>query len=166
MMMITNVLDLTHIRDIPTLNSSNNVLRGHSRIRASTCIPRRWMAGSPCRWPVEVEIKMNPYIPQKSISCDSWMVFFPRLLRHTLNLWNPSNPFSIARRSRWKPCHGGKSTTRRRYHPRFGCHHGWLGSSIEDLLWHGACAGWIAGWPAPSGSLWIMGSKEWLKLKR
>ena len=64
MMMITNVLDLTHIRDIPTLNSSNNVLRGHSRIRASTCIPRRWMAGSPCRWPVEVEIKMNPYIPR------------------------------------------------------------------------------------------------------
>ena len=108
MMMIKNM-----IRDIPTLNSSNNVLRGHSRIRASTCIPRRWMAGSPCRWPVEVEIKMNPYIPQKSISCDSWMVFFPRLLRHTLNLWNPSNPFSIARRSRWKPCHGGKSTTRR-----------------------------------------------------
>ena len=62
MMMIMSVLDLTHIRDIPTLSYSNNVLRGHSRIRASTCIPRRWMAGRPCHWwPVEVEIKMNPY---------------------------------------------------------------------------------------------------------
>ena len=161
MMMITNVLDLTHIRDIlvPTLNSSNNVLRGHSRIRASTCIPRRWMAGSPCHWwPVEVEIKMNPYIPQKSISCDSWMVFFPRLLRHTLNLWNPSNPFSIARRSRWKPCHGGKSTTEK--------------GTIHVL---GAT---MVGWEAPLKIFSGMGrvqagwldqvtvSKEWLKLKR
>ena len=147
--MIMSVMDLTYQKYIyiPTWNPSDNMLRGHSRIKASTCIPRRWMAGSPCWWPIGVEIEMNPYIPEKS-HVSHGCFFLPKLLNwETLNLRNPWKPFSIWRS---RGIHGKKSTHAvqplKRYHPRFGCHHGWLGSSIEDLLWHGACAGRMAGW--------------------
>lgn len=145
------------------------MLRGHSRIKASTCIPRRWMAGSPCWWPIGVEIEMNPYIPEKS-HVSHGCFFLPKLLNWDPELEEPVKPFFHLKITGkpWEKIDTQCSLWKGTIHVLGATMVGWE-APLKIFSGMGRVqAGWLDDQMAScSGYLWrVTGSKEWLKRKR